>query len=573
MKNKKLLSQLNAETEKRKTKKRQVDFLVDASDKIDLYSDDEKINVKNKLKIEVLSGRPYTNYSSIIQIPGYSGPRNSEELWHCVKTLFNISIPLTSTADYANAPFEWFASVYFGKAEQSCGLAARSSGKTYNASIMHYLWSTYLPNSTGRHAAATKEQAKVAAGYLQKFSTDPVLKTVFAKGEVNKQDARWKNNSHWGVVTGSLAGVSGQHPNRASWDEIEFWPIDAIEQTFYVPVSDDYGFRIWAAFSTRQRSHGAMSWLVDEAENKGIKLFLWTAFETMQQCKSCVAIDNAPHGTDTDRMSHCVLWEDCKGLRGTKSSGWVPREDVCKMKKSLSKNAWEVQGLCSRPSSAGLVLSNFEHAYAPDGNWSRWVFTPELPFYACHDPAEGKKSVIYFVQIDDVGRIHVFDEIIQEQCPNTSVAKQAFYERCVEMGYGDPEYVIVDPHRTDSVADWRSGTRLGHGIARSYNAVVPPMDNASGGQELYKTIEYLRKYICDGSGYRMLLINPILCPKCIRGVKEFHYPSDMNGNVTSDKPSDEYKDEVDPLRYLVMWHRNKFKKARIHMISYSNNNR
>ena len=479
---KKILETLDAMATKNQDNSIRIEVINSAIETLPTLTDSEQIEISNNLRAEILSGVNFgkSGQSPLLSSPTYSGPRTSEELWHCVKGLFSIEIPLVACSDYSNSPFEWFSKVYFGKSDQSVALASRNSGKTFLGSILHYLWNTYSPNHTSRHAAATKEQAKVASGYLQQFSRDPVLSQVFEKGTVNKLDATWQNNSHWAVVTGSLQGVSGQHPNKSTWDEIEFWDIDAIEQTFYVPTGRGDNYRIWAAFPTRQRSFGAMNWLVEEAPKRGIDVFLWTAFETMQRCVTCVATDNSPHGTDADRMLHCVLWEDCYGKKGTKSSGWVPREDVCKMKRSLSKQAWEVQGLCSKPSSHGLVLHNFEHEFAPAGNYTKWIYTPELPWYAVHDPSEGKKSVIYCIQVDPEGRSHMFDEIISPSCPSTNHAKAEFYEFCLDRGYGDPEKIIVDPHRTDAIADWKIGSYLGEGINHKYNAEAPPIDGKSG---------------------------------------------------------------------------------------------
>jgi hypothetical protein len=486
-------------------------------------------------------------------------PRNNEELWNCVKINFGVEIPYTATAEWTNAPFQWFSDLFFGRTEQSVALAARNSGKTFLGSKLHYLWNTWSVHGISRHAAATKEQAKVASAYLQMFARDTALSEVFLKGQLNKMDAVWRNGSNWAIVTGTIQGVSGQHPDKATWDEIEFWDIDAIEQTWYVPTDRGNNFRIWAAFSTRQRSFGAMNWLVEEAPKRDVKLYAWTAFETMKRCPSCIAIDEAPYGSDAERSKVCNLWEDCHGKRGTKATGWVPRSTVCKMKRTLSANAWKVQGLCEKPSSHGLVLHNFVHQYKPEGNYTRWIFDPRRLWYATHDPSEGKKSVIYFIQVDDDGNDHVFDEINDPECPDVTKAKVEFYERCLERGYGDPEVIVVDPHRTDAMQTWRGGSRGGTRAGRRYNADVPPTDRASGGQEIDKTIEFLRHAICDGEGTRNFFINPETCPLGVKGIKEYHYPMDANGKLTSETPAKAYSDEIDPLRYWRMYRKTKLK--------------
>lgn len=834
----------------------------------------------------------------------HNAPTNAEELYKCVKTLFHIDIPYTACSEDSNAPYEWFYKCYFGKVDQAVAMAARLSGKTFLASILHYLSNTYKNGYTSRHAAANREQAAVASNYLREFGRDEVLSKAF-DGKPGNSEARWKSsNGHWKIVTGSLAGVSGQHPNLAVWDEVEFWKVDALEQTWYVPQSKNGHPKLWLAISTRQRclpyyariitedgpkkigdivnkkytgkvkslnkntgnwewkqvvdwhnngsskewykvyleytglgrggelvatgnhhvyydigkkkplkdfvvgdtccvpsliltekqrqvmigtllgdgslskgslriehsskqvdylrwkglsiglshserwnqnrnhylytskttpylhritkewyssgqkripnyvwdeldnlglavwlmddgsyrkagtkkggdtwhiycqhfsdsertlmydwfyergihltwqtpnkdkpyqkyayiggesarkltnlvkdyidvskklpgkragykqwiakpisescvegvelvpiskieientksqgcyditvednhnflngsqvlvsnSFGAMNWLVDNASSKAVHVFKWTAFETMKRCQSCVAIDKCPNGTDAERQKVCNLWEDCHGKRGTKSSGWVPLHEVQKLKRTLSPEAWKVQGICEKPSSSGLVLLNFEHANRMQGgNYTYWTYQPELPLYVTHDPAEGKKSCLYFIQIHQ-DSIYVFDEIVQEACPNVSATKSEFYRHCMEKGYADPVCIVVDPRKTDAVADWRQGTQYGEGLNRSYKAVTPAIDKASGGQVIAQTIEFLRKLICDGDGVRRLYVNPLHCPKLVRGIREYHYPTDMNNVVISDTPDKEYSDEIDPLRYFAQYY-------------------
>ena len=562
----KALREHRAVHDSKKAEREQIEV---AAANIKQMSREEREQLAHRIRLDYVSGSVFakaTGAPTIIKSPDYYGPRNVEELHSCVKAVFRITIPYTNCWDHTCSPMEWFASVYFGWAKRSVALAARGSGKTFLGSIKHTLWNTYMPNTWAVHAAASKNQAKVASTYLRDFAkNNRALKEVFTK-DVGKYEANWKNGSLWTIVTGNLSGVSGQHPQRASWDEIEFWDIEAIEQTWAVPVASGDNPMVWAAFSTRQRSFGAMNWLMDVAAERNVITYTWTVFETMQRCKTCVAIDNAPHGSDAQRMKHCNLWEDCHGLRGTRSSGWIKREDVCELKQSMSKRAWETQGLCLKPSSHGLVLNNFEHSYAPLGNYSKWEYDPELPWYAIHDPSEGKKSVIYYVQIDNADRVHLFGELISPSCPSTNHAKAEFYEDCLMRGYGDPDVIVVDPHRTDAKADWELGSMLGEGINHKYRATCPPIDEKSGGQLLFKTIEQLRKKICDGSGTRRFFINPVNCPGAVKGVREYHYPTDMNNNITSDTPDKAWSDEVDPMRYLVMWMRNTLGHVRIRRI-------
>jgi hypothetical protein len=194
------------------------------------------------------------------------------------------------------------------------------------------------------------------------------------------------------------------------------------------------------------------------------------------------------------------------------------------------------------------------------GNYANIDYVKELPFYISHDPAEGKKSVIWFWHVYE-GGMYIFDELISEQCPNTMVAKKEFYEYCQLMGYRDPDMVIVDPRKTDAVADWQSGTRGGVGNAHKYKATTPPISDDVGGQSIEIGINETRTAIYDGS-VRRVFVNPNNCPKFVTMIEEHHYRVDkLTGEVAANVPAEAYKDESDAFRYGVRYFNQVIRKS------------
>jgi hypothetical protein len=514
----------------------------------DLLTEDERFDELVNMRRDVMRHRP----------------RNSEELHQMVKALYKINIPVTSTHPDYNSPFEYFAKIWFSRDEDAVALAARGGGKTLLTSIFADSSAGFFPKLDIVHAGGTQVQAQVASGYLEEFHGQPPLDERFM-GKPAAFTARYRNRSKWKIVTGSMKGVSGQHPAILTLDEIEFWDIEAITQTFEVPVNKNGYKRRWLAFSTRQRSYGAMNWLVDEAPKRGFKFYQWTAFEMMRPCRTCVAIDQEPHGNDDARSKACILWKACKGERARKASGWLSLREAqqkCIRLGGPDGREWQTQGLCQRPSSHGLVLHNFEKVYGPGGNYSRWTYIKELPWYAVHDPAEGKKSVILFVQ-DYEGKSYVFDELVDQQCADVTQAKKDFWEHCERMGYSEPDIVVVDPHRTDAVATWKQGSKSGVGILKKYNADTPDISEKGTGQLLRDTLELTRRHICDGNYVRRIFINPDYCPFLDRAISEYHYPTDnVTNEITSETPDKAYSDEIDPVRYWVMYKETKFREGR-----------
>lgn len=495
----------------------------------------------------------------------HSVPRNAEELWHCVKVLFDKEIPYTSTHPDFNAPFEWFSKLFFRKVPYSLAIASRGGSKTFNAAMLNYLNGYFYPNLKSVHSAATKVQAEVMASYLNDFDQDEVLGLGFKKNKVNKFSVEFQNTSTWRIVAGNMKSISGQHPVILTLDEIEFWPIDGLIQSLRVPLDGSGGQRkIWAGFSTRQRSFGGMNKMVDEAEERNIQVFKWSAFETMQRCKTCIAIDQEPNGNDESRQKVCNLWEDCHGERGTKATGWVSLSDVQEFKQSLKGNTaeWRTQGLCDRPSSHGLVLHNFEHGPKPEGNYSDWEYRPELPYYIAHDPAESKKSCMFFIQIYE-DRIYIFDEIIQDQCSDTTQDKEALYAYIVGKQMAPPTLIIVDPRRPEVESIWKKGSEIGEGLNYKFNALCPPIDDDNGGAKIYMGIEYLRSQICAGDGKRYLFVNPGKCKGLVHAIKEYHYKMGTNNEILGDQnPDKAWSDEIDAVRYFVQYYQFVIRKGK-----------
>ena len=528
----------------------------------DIIKNAKKEKVKQDEKNKIITAYQTADLEKQEQVKHYAktviidnGPQTPSELWHCVKILFGIEIPYTTTDPNFDPPFKWFSDVYFRKVSYSAAVASRGGGKTLLAGVLNYLWSIYHPKHNSRHAAATREQSDVISTYLRDFADDPVLGDKVVKNRVHTSQARFKNASYWKIVTGSARGVSGQHPSTLTLDEIEFWNVEAIEQSFRVPMERNGLGKVWSAFSTRQRSFGAMNWLIDNAEERGIKVYKWSVFEVMSPCQTCVAIDEHPHGTDEQRCQSCILWRDCRGERAKKATGFTTLTDAQEFKRSLGgdgSNGWETQGLCTRPSSSGLVLYNFEHKQKPDGNYFNWKYTRELPLYVTHDPAAGRKSALFFIQIHD-NNIYIFDELVQSPCPDVTLTKEMFYEHCKENGYEDPKIIVVDPNRPDAMGTWKAGQPNGTGMAKKYNAYCPYQDKDHGGQKVAGGIEYLRSQIRRGNGECELFVNPNKCKNLITAIKEYHYPVDHNNKILSDEPVKDFSDEIDAIRYFVQF--------------------
>jgi hypothetical protein len=493
-----------------------------------------------------------------------SAPKTKKEFWDCIKSLFGVEIPYALTQEATDehpwcTPLDWMYNVWSGKWEYSFAWASRASGKTYLMAILDFMFATYKPNFEIVHCGGVKVQAAVTQKYLAQFASDPILGTVLHKKGVTKLHAEWNNHSTWQIVTGSYRSVSGQHCPLLSIDEVMLWESpEALQQTLKIPVPYENEPARWFSCSTNQRSFGPVTWLLDNAEERNIHVAKWSCFEIMQPCKTCVAIDENPYGTDVDREKTCLLWSVCYGKKGIKSRGWQPREEVIKdviKLGGIEANEVRTQLFCLRPSSKGIVLNNFLHEpKSLGGNYCNVTYDYEhtLPFYVGADPSAGKISVLQFYHYFN-GQVFMFDELIQDDCPDATTAKEKFYWYCKKNNYADPLTIIIDPRRSDAVHQWRQGTEEGEGMNHAYNALAPNIEETQGGQVIIEGILELRTSICNGANERKFFVNPDKCPRTLYAIKQHHYPTDNSNQIISDNPSPEYKDEIDAMRYFIRY--------------------
>jgi len=501
----------------------------------------------------------------------HSAPKTTKELYDYIVAVYGVHIPYKAASPEHNAPFEAIASIYFRRHSRILVMGPRNSGKTLNLAIVSNVTAKHVGGSQWVHAAALKSQAAVVGAYLENFRKDPVHGQNFTH-ETYKSQVSYKNGSRWYLVSGTATGLNSHHPEVLSLDEIEWWPSNAIDQAWAVPTQRNGWLDLLAAASTRQRSYGLMSYLWNNAKDLNIKQFSWTIFECMKPCRTCVALDEHPHGTDEQRNKSCPLWEDCLGVLGRNCAGFIPRSKVIENKMNR-KDIWDAQYMCRTPPSTGLVFYNFDTSpaimdssgvFLGGGNIWAWEYTPALPYEVWFDPAEGKTAVFYFVQKDPrYGYLFVFDMLVIYNCAHDEIAKSKLYDYIVTRKYGlaMPKEVVVDPHKPETRKLFADGDPIATmGSRHKFNAVAPRMPRGSGGagrnEEIKVTIPLLHSYILDGRNRRHLFFHPRCKDGYAKGITQHNYPIDKNSGevrVDSNPVPDASKDFVDPLRYGVVY--------------------
>lgn len=315
------------------------------------------------------------NMSSLEGKLKLNGPQNDDQLHAWIKNTVGIDIPRVSVCDGHDAPFKFFSDCYFNRCDSSILMANRGGAKTFLVALLHLVNSKFKPRCESATVGAIEAQARRAYAHLLKFmDMVPELKEDVASSIMS--ETKWKNGSKVEVLAGTISAVNGPHPQIVHFDEVELADEAAFDESRNMSLS---GHGIPAQdiiTSTRKRGAGLMQRLIDEiteAQAQGFeppyRLFQWCVFETTQKQTNCqVAFPHIgpEHRCKCDRVVK-GKWDNgeprrfsdvCKG-RLAKSEGWMTIDDVHKTFMADSRDIWEAQQECIKPSTEGTVLSRF----------------------------------------------------------------------------------------------------------------------------------------------------------------------------------------------------------------------
>src|SRR5262249_6112578 len=140
--------------------------------------------------------------------------------------------------------------------------------------------------------------------------------------------------------------------------------------------------------------------VVENAQKHAAPVIRWCLLEVLGRCPA-----------ERDCRS-CPLWEECQGVAKTQCDGFVRIEDAIAMKRRVSRETWEAEMLCRRPSLRHAVFANFreeEHLREEmkEGNAMSGEISLSLDF------GFASPFVCLWIRRWEDGRVHVIDEYVQ----------------------------------------------------------------------------------------------------------------------------------------------------------------
>jgi hypothetical protein len=291
-----------------------------------------------------------------------SSPSNPDELHEFIRIALGFNIPRKQVEPHHRAPFDFVSDLFFEKTKNALGFANRTGGKTLCVAVLNFVDLLFKPGCEVASAGAVLDQAEKCYRYLANFFKLPwfaqfneefksrtgrnfLTKTIQKRTDLG-------NTSSLEILTGNEKGLRSPHPHKMRIDEIDQIPWSILQTGLSVARSDNNirGQNVFT--STRQVQNGSMQRLLDEAEQKGIAVYEWNIWETLERCKR--RCENDPvHGT-------CPIYTYCQG-KAHHCDGFYKIDDFIEKVRLIDREVWETEWLNLRPSKHKLVYHMFDN--------------------------------------------------------------------------------------------------------------------------------------------------------------------------------------------------------------------
>ena len=353
-----------------------------------------------------------TNSSAPPPLLQYCATR--EDLHNWIKHHLGLSIPTEPVCADHTAPFDYLWAAYQNPRDLVVW-APRGGGKTTLGAIATLLDLLHKPGCSIRILGGSLEQSLRMWEQLS-----PMIYQVAQDMLTGKDRARHltlSNGSTAAVLTQSQRAVRGLRVQKLRCDEVELFkpeiweaaqlttrsksageiklPDGCTQETQDIPASIE-------ALSTLHEPFGLMQEIITSAQGRNATIIKWCLLDVLEQCppqRECPA---------------CALHPECQG-RARTAAGFFKIEDALTMKHRVSKQTWESEMLCLRPSRKTAVFTEFNpdiHVRATppwgdtwpgrDGAWGCGIdFGFANPF------------VCLWIQFDRLGDCFVVDEYVQ----------------------------------------------------------------------------------------------------------------------------------------------------------------
>ena len=349
-------------------------------------------------------------------------PRTPFDVWLYVCRRFGIRLPWKSFSAGHSTPSAFVAEAFLDPGRDVAAWANRSGLKTLSASILAALEFRFSDSPlSGRVLAGSEEQARTLYEYWTRWCWEVLADRL--DGNPGRLLTRL-NNGDFEILSASQKRVRGAKVQRLFRDEVDEIDPALMGASVGMLASRPAAPARTVDTSTWHRADGPMGQLVADAADRGVRLHKWNVWEAIERCPP----ERHEHGRG---CRHCRLAAacvekarqfhgdpDCRVGIASECCGLLAIDDVTRQFTRWSRQQWQAEAECRRPSLEGLVYPAFDrhiHVRAdlsPDAN---------LPTWRAIDWG-WSNFVCLWIQADKSGCVRVVDEY---WAANTTTADNA----------------------------------------------------------------------------------------------------------------------------------------------------
>ncbi|MBX3361463.1 MAG: hypothetical protein KF705_08510 [Phycisphaeraceae bacterium] len=331
-------------------------------------------------------------------------PASANELRAFVRDCVGVLVPSRSR-DGRGGPMEYLWHAFDDRGENGAtrdGVvwACRGGGKTLLGAIATVADLVFNDGIQVRILAGSVEQGSRMHEHLRRAFTRAELAPL-VRGRITERRIELRNGSRVELLAQSQQSVRGTRVHRLRCDEVELFDEEVWEAAQLVTRSETLKTGLVRgsidALSTMHMPFGLMRRIVGSCAEGKRTLFKWGIAEVLAPC-AC-----EPH-----QREGCAVGEEC-AMRGggDEIAGHVSIEDASRQKGRVSREVWESEMLCLRPTRRETVFPEFDESVhvvdaLPDGVDASGVWLAGMDFgfrtsvllWAVHDPRRDRLFIV-----------------------------------------------------------------------------------------------------------------------------------------------------------------------------------
>lgn len=444
-----------------------------------------------------------------------------DELHNWLTLYTTLRVPRQAVCPGHHAPFDYLAAAYLEPAKDIIVWAPRGGGKTRLAAIATMLDLLHKPGCAIRILGGSLEQSLRLWEHLL-----PDL-SHYVGDELDESRLRARrvalaNRSTAAVLTQSQRAVRGLRVQKMRCDEVELFKPEIWEAAQLVTKSLPHIRGSIEAISTLHEPFGLMNRIIEQSGSNGVSLIRWCLLDVLEKC---------PPQRD---CGSCLLWDECRGVAKEKCDGFVSIDDAVAMKRRVSRDTWEAEMLCRRPSVRGCVFPNFD----PELHVREDVaLASDRALDLSIDFGFSNPFVCLWLATSSDGVVYAVDEYIQ---PQQTIAEHI--EQMRSRTWGAVRRVYCDP-----AGAGRNGQTAASDVTCLRDAGYLVKYKSS---RIVDGLELIRAALCPAWGRPGLFVHP-RCTRLIRALRSYHYAPDGSELPLKDGEHDHL---IDALRYFFINH-------------------